>query len=315
MTWQFVVGHGTASPLIGYGSLPDFDGDGRGDIAITNTSDTDYYNTGSLLDKSASIFRVHPSTSGPVRDQKFYTAGSIYFATQFRNVGDVDGDGYADAVTRNDSMTVGSPANVTLYRGGPNGLVSGSSRQIGIVSYVLPALEWAGDVNGDGYADVGALTTDQSHYFLVLIRGGPNGLEVPDAAIDVGQWDLYYDTIHGLGDVNGDGFADVAVSNFGQVKVFLGSATGFPSTPSYFFNGRSAAIRSATSMTTAGPICSSSRSSRSRAASARRCRRRFSSWAGRPSPSIRPRVSTTHSTRRRHPTRVTSRRPIPAPTT
>ena len=69
------------------------------------------------------------------------------------------------------------------------------------------------------------------------MRGGINGLSAPDTPIALAG--SVYSDIEGLGDVNGDGYADVAISvnstNAYGAYVFLGSSQGLPSTPSYAF--------------------------------------------------------------------------------
>jgi hypothetical protein len=103
-------------------------------------------------------------------------------------------------------------------------------------------LDWAGDVNGDGYGDVVVLTLNGSRFVMMLVRGGPSGLQTPDAAVDVGPMTPGFDTIQGIGDVNGDGYGDVAVTSAypaytPTALVFLGGAAGLPSTPAYHFDG------------------------------------------------------------------------------
>lgn len=111
----------------------------------------------------------------------------------------------------------------------------------------------AGDVNGDGYDDliVGAPLAD-------VATGGP-------PLTDAGQALVYYGSagglaatadltlngvtagehfghaVAGIGDVNGDGFADVAVSApfaGGRVDVFLGSAGGLGATAAFSVSGQ-----------------------------------------------------------------------------
>lgn len=151
-----------------------------------------------------------------------------------RAAGDVNGDSYAD-------IMVGiSGYAVLVYHGSPQGVgasaawtLESNSKEAQFGSSVAPA----GDVNGDGYAD--------------LIVGAPffeNGQR------DEGQASVYYGSDAGLpavpgwtlegdlddanlgrevasaGDVNGDGYADVIVlansPRFVRALLFLGSATG-----------------------------------------------------------------------------------------
>jgi hypothetical protein len=89
----------------------------------------------------------------------------------------------------------------------------------------------AGDVNGDGYSDV--IVSRWSQETAQLFLGGPSGVDgtadVTYAGSGPSEWFGY--SIAGLGDINGDGFDDVAVGapfndaeafEAGHVYVFLG---------------------------------------------------------------------------------------------
>jgi hypothetical protein len=105
----------------------------------------------------------------------------------------------------------------------------------------------AGDVNGDGYADVivgaflfdGFQQTDEGAAFVFL--GSANGIADGNPATAHAQLEsnqasgFLGQSVAGAGDVNGDGYADVIVganaydsgqSNEGAAFVFLGSANG-----------------------------------------------------------------------------------------
>ncbi len=98
-------------------------------------------------------------------------------------------------------------------------------------------LSAAGDVDGDGLADVVAGApgddggaTNGGCVFVLL--GSPSGLGTT-------SWDWEGTTtgeavgtaVAGAGDVNGDGFSDVLVASDGAVHVFFGARGGLPATP------------------------------------------------------------------------------------
>ena len=105
----------------------------------------------------------------------------------------------------------------------------------------------AGDVNGDGYADViaGALYYDngQSNEGAAFVyHGSASGLSATPAAIlEPNQANARLGwSVAGAGDINGDGYADVIVGAIfydngeddeGGVFVYYGSASGLSTTP------------------------------------------------------------------------------------
>jgi hypothetical protein len=96
----------------------------------------------------------------------------------------------------------------------------------------------AGDVDGDGYADIfvgsGTTLAGRDAAGVYVYRGGPGGIDgfmPPFRATPGGAWFNMTSL-----DTNGDGFADVALSNMweppdGVVNVFTGGASGLSTSP------------------------------------------------------------------------------------
>ncbi len=174
-----------------------------------------------------------------------------------RAPGDFDGDGYSDRVVGAPKQeSEGTPADNTdeghayVYYGAPDGLDAGESQVLeqpedaggGFFGASVAA---AGDLNRDGYSDlaIGAYGAGgQGRVFVFL--GSSSGLPLVPSAIlenpDDEQDGWFGRAVSGVGDVNGDGFADIAVGaplqdngmlDVGRVFLFLGDSSGINQDP------------------------------------------------------------------------------------
>jgi hypothetical protein len=173
--------------------------------------------------------------------------------------GDVNGDGYGDLlISGHFDFGSGGLAVAYAYYGSDQGLGSlpdwiaanGQPDQ-----YASLALASAGDVNGDGYDDVvvgdSQYSDDQYEEGRAYIFfGSPSGLsDTPGWIADGNQRIMYFGTaVAGAGDVNGDGYDDVLIGApykrdpasgdvIGQALLYLGSASGLSSTPTWTVEG------------------------------------------------------------------------------
>jgi hypothetical protein len=136
-------------------------------------------------------------------------------STAWGTILDINRDGYADVAVADRGTTA---YTVYVYAGSPNGL-SATPWTTAVLppqksfSFDSNDLQPAGDVNGDGYADL--IVQNTSPTFLLL--GGPSGFANAASPILMSAGEAM-----GVGDVNGDGYGDLASSS----RVYLGSPSG-----------------------------------------------------------------------------------------
>jgi hypothetical protein len=145
--------------------------------------------------------------------------------------GDVNGDGYADL------LVLTSGLGLRLYLGSASGLVTstyGSVVYTGGGSTFGSAMAPAGDVNGDGLADVviGSYNYDTYRGACIVALGSASGLAEADMTVMDGPntADMLGYSVAGAGDFDGDGYADVvggepnweAPGQEGRMDLYLG---------------------------------------------------------------------------------------------
>lgn len=160
-------------------------------------------------------------------------ARSAPIDTSWGSTLDLDGDGYAE-IAVGSPFAAGSKGRVYIYRGGPAGpgadpaytLASPNSSDVEFGGSVASA----GDVNGDGFADllVKGFTADRSSIYLHVYLGGAAGVAaLPIARLSTPHRSL--DTTGDLvGDFNGDGYADLLVG----AALHFGGPSGTAESPS-----------------------------------------------------------------------------------
>ncbi len=243
------------------GTAGDVNRDGYDDLLVGAAG----YPDGSAYGK---VYLYHGGANGLGTTAAWAASGQSAgqrFGAAVATAGDVNADGYADAV-------IGAPLGnkVYVYHGGPGGLApSAAWTKTGDAgSQFGYAVGMAGDVNGDGYSDI--------------VIGAP--MLDPAGLADAGRASGYYGAVGGLssspswsvdgatagsrlgaavgtaGDVNGDGYADVVIGAYGteslagQIRLYQGSPAGLSLTPDRTASGEAAADRLGLAVRAAGDV-------------------------------------------------------------
>jgi hypothetical protein len=159
---------------------------------------------------------------------------------------DYNGDGFADvAVGAMNNRANLYNANVFAYPGGTGGLSTAAVTKVAFPgatnSNFQAAVASAGDVNGDGFADLvigsGSISPLSAPGSAYVMLGGIGGLDPSPVMLTSSGAYGFGLGVSSAGDVNGDGYADVLVSESyelnaaGNVYLYLGGPTGLSTTP------------------------------------------------------------------------------------
>jgi hypothetical protein len=217
-------------------SAGDVNGDGFADVVVG-------WDSGGATSGSVSVYMGGPG--GPATTAALTLigpgGGGSTFGGAVASAGDIDGDGYADVVVgakRDPNLNGVSVGAIYIYRGSATGLSSAPSTRIQAPAsgYFGGAVASAGDVDGNGYADVivGAPLSNAAYVYL----GSAAGLSSTNVVTYSGAASSSFgSSVSGADDLNGDGYADIIVGAPGSASgaagaafVYLGSASGLGTT-------------------------------------------------------------------------------------
>jgi hypothetical protein len=241
-SWTGEGGQTGARFGISVGTAGDVNDDGFSDVIVG----ADFYDGGQSNEGRAFVFLGSPSglAAAPAWTADGDQAGER-FGVSVGTAGDVNGDGYADVIIGAEHYNIGQAdvGRAYVYLGSSIGLstnptwTADGSQAGDLFGWLVST---AGDVNGDGYADVivGAPETDNLQGRAYLYLGSSSGPATTAAwTATSGQAGAEFGRVGAAGDVNGDGFADVIVGAMaydgarGRAYVYLGSPTGLASSP------------------------------------------------------------------------------------
>ncbi|NOT32946.1 MAG: T9SS type A sorting domain-containing protein [Candidatus Eisenbacteria bacterium] len=234
-------------------SAGDVNGDGYDDIIVgapffTNT-----------LNAEGGAFVVRGGPTGPlgvVDWQAYGGQASAQLGVCVSKAGDVNGDGYDDIIAGADQYD--GTGTAWVYYGSSSGLTGSPHPRTQLFGSGDPGAHFgnrvaaAGDVNGDGFADVivGAVLenhgeNDEGRAYVFL--GSAAGIQTtPQLTLEGNQESGQFGgSVASAGDVNGDGYSDIVIGapqfdspigpfflvDSGQAWVFPGTASGVSSTP------------------------------------------------------------------------------------
>lgn len=220
------LGNPDGVTFYGYGrtvaSLGDIDADGYTDLAVG--ADTRMY----VYQNGLSGIPVNPTLRIP-------TGGTV------TGPGDYNGDGYGDLVAGSD-----------VYWGGMFGFFTSPGQSLSRNDGTRPTnvFKSVGDINGDGYSDIAAGN--------IVFYGGASGFRVPivSSSSVLLHPDGYSlgDPVSCVGDVNGDGFADLVYPFIDRnALLFLGASGGAASRPALTLTCPDLSVQFGRSIAARGP--------------------------------------------------------------
>jgi hypothetical protein len=231
---------GGTAPYLGVSvsSAGDLNGDGFGDIAVGARS----WSTASTEDGRAFVWLGKANFAAPTpvtpESADWYATGDTnsWLGFSVSSGGDVNGDGVGDLV-------IGAPTNLRLsspsqgavvvyfgqglFQARPTGTLANADRVLSS-SRLGMRVAVAGDVNGDGFADILASDFDNARLFAGGVSAPLSQIwSVPSAVLPT---TFLPDAAATAGDVNGDGLADLIVGSYiaSQSRVYFGRRGAAP---------------------------------------------------------------------------------------
>jgi hypothetical protein len=184
---------------------------------------------------------------------EFFVSGRSTRSVFWYGVPDFDGDGVADLVVGafGNASEVGRAYGYrgqSIASGTPTWTLRGGDEPTGWFGFWVQSV---GDINGDGFVDLAAtgLQERERRGTVRIFLGSPTGLPVTTTMVLEGTTagENFGIPVAGIGDVNGDGYADMAVgitgamSQRGAVEVFFGGEQGVSRSRSVRIEGSGAA--------------------------------------------------------------------------
>lgn len=156
-----------------------------------------------------------------------------YFGASIAGAGDINGDGYDDVLVGAYGAG-GNSGKVSLFYGGSmmDNAADLYFNGEGVNNFFGTSVAGAGDINADGFDDfiIGANGANSGNGRVYVYYGGLNISGTADLVLNGTAGSYFGSTVEGVGDVDNDGFADIAVGewpwsgNTGRVLIYFGGS-------------------------------------------------------------------------------------------
>lgn len=224
-------------------SAGDVNGDGTSDLIVGFRA----FDNGQIDEGIVRVITVINDNLSPDPNWSLTTSNDQECEEIIRFAGDVNGDGINDAIFLTPIASSGlNHSYAKLYYGSMTGLSNSNYTIIypPTVNDYMHKAQYTGDINGDGYDEIYILTSDGNSMEHRIYWGSSSGIQNSNfTSITTLVTSNFIDFVN-FGNFNGDGFADIILSNSeysngqtqeGNIQVLYGSFSGLSTTNQWNF--------------------------------------------------------------------------------